>query len=558
MRGKKESTLTIMLRLYSLIKSASFIMLLGIILGILSHLSAIGLMILGAEGIAIGVQSYINPILARNLSHFWGLLIALAILRALFNYGAQYCKEYINLKTRAIVRHRVFDKMRILCPAWLELNEKDKLITSLNSDIEQLEVFYAGIVYPIATAAVVSIITSIFIGMQYLAAGIIAAIAYVVIGGMIPSSNEIDYVDASKGYKKSFGKMNAFILGALFGIDEIIQFNKGDVTLAKLSRNSDRLTEAKEELLDYEKKQKLLTGLSTQAFSLIVLAVMLLAYSRGRVSFEQLLLPSTAMMSSFKAVFDLAGLFENINQTMASSLRIFDFLCEEAETEDINDGIELEMIENVKGNLVTVNNVSFSHENMEAVKEESLTIAKGKILVINDSSISGKSSFLRLLMRYWDVDSGQIHYYDKEYGAITLDYINTNSLRKNIAFVGQQTWISQGTIAENIAMGAAGATMNQITEVAQKVGIHDFITKLPHGYDTLTSEIGFSLSEGQKQRIGLARAFLSDASLILMDDPTGSLDALNQGIILKSIKEEAGEKTIVIASNRKATMAIAD
>ena len=558
MRKKEQSNLKLMLRLLALVKPLTFVMLTGIVLGTLGQLCAIFVSVIGAEGIAIVVQSFINPMLAKRLSNFWGVLIAVAVLRGLLHYGEQYCNHYIAFRILAIIRHEVFQKLRGLCPAKLEGKKKGNLITMITSDIELLEVFFAHTISPIAIAALVSVIMSIFIGMQFKAAGIIAAIAYIVIGGMIPTSNEMNSAETGEEFRNLFGKMNSFILGAMYGIDETIQFRNGDRTLGRLGRNSDRLAETKGELVEYEKSQKLLTNLCIQAFSLIVLGVMLLAYSRNRVSFEQVLIAITAMMSSFGPVVALASLSNNLNQTLACGRRILDLLDEEPQVEEVVDGVSLEMVENANGNIVTVNNVTFGYEELEVVKEKSLTIPKGKILGIHGPSGCGKSTMLRLLMRFWDVNSGQIHYYDKTDGAVTVDYINTASLRDNQSFVTQETWVTRGTIAENIAVGRSNATREEIIEAAKKASIHDFIAKLSHGYDTVVGELGFTLSEGEKQRIGIARAFLHDGELMLMDEPTSSLDSLNEGLILKSLKEESKDKTVVLVSHRKSTMGVAD
>ena len=558
MRKKEQSNLKIMLRLLALVKPLTFVMLIGIVLGTLGHLCAIFIAVIGAEGISIVVQSFINPMLAKRLSNFWGVLIAVAVLRGLFHYGEQYCNHYIAFRILAIIRHKVFEKLSVLCPAKLESKEKGNLITMITSDIELLEVFFAHTISPIAIATLVSIIMAIFIGLQFKAAGIIAAIAYVVIGGMIPTSNEMNSAEAGEEFRNLFGKMNSFILGAIYGIDEIIQFRTGNKTLGRLGRNSDRLAEAKGEIVEYEKSQRLLTNLSIEIFSLIVLGVMLFAYSTNRVSFEQVLLAITAMMSSFGPVVALSALSNNLNQTLACGKRILALLDENPQVEEVADGVSLEMIENANGNIVTVNNITFGYEDLEIVKEKSLTIPKGKILGIHGPSGCGKSTMLRLLMRFWDVDSGQIHYYDKTDGPVSVDYINTASLRANQSFVTQETWVTRGTIAENIAVGRPGATRKEIIAAAKKANIHDFISKLSHGYDTVVGELGFTLSEGEKQRIGIARAFLHDGNLMLMDEPTSSLDSLNEGLILKALKEETKDKTVVLVSHRKSTMGVAD
>ncbi|MCR4831296.1 MAG: ABC transporter ATP-binding protein/permease [Pseudobutyrivibrio sp.] len=558
MKKTEQSGLKIMLRLLGLVKQLTFLMIFAIILGTLGHLCGIFVAVIGAEGIALVAQSVINPMLAKTIGNIMGLIIAVALLKGLFHYGEQYCNHYIAFKILAILRQRVFEKLCQLCPAKFERKDKSLQIAIIANDLEELEKLFAHTISQVAIAALVSIIMSIFISMQYRIAGILAAIAYVTIGGMIPASNELNSEEAAINYRAGFGRMNGFIFGILYGMDDIIQFLAGEKTLKKLNRKSDRLAQDKSELVVYEKKQKLLTNIAIEAFSLIILGVMFFAYNDGKVNFEQVMLASVAMMTSFGPVVALASITKNFNQAVESGKRILELLEEEPEVDEVFDGVSLEMATNAKGNIVTVNNVSFSYDGVAAVKEKSLTIPKGKILGIHGPSGVGKSSFLRLLMRFWNVDAGQIHYYDNEDGPVTVDYINSASLRDNISFVDKQTWVFHGTLADNIAIGKLDATRDEIIAAAKKASIHDFIAKLSQGYDTVVGENGFTLTEGEKQRIALARAFLHDGKLMLMDEPTSNLDALNEGIILKSIKEGAVDKTVVIVSHRKSTIGVAD
>lgn len=558
MRENKPSGFKIMARLILLVKPLTAVMLLGILLGTLGHLCAIFVTVIGAEGVSLVVQSFDNPTLQKTLPDFFGVLVAVGVLRGLFHYGEQYCNHYIAFRILAIIRHKVFKKLRALCPAKLEGREKGNLITMITTDIELLEVFFAHTISPIAIAILVSLFMTVFIGMQYPIAGIIAAIAYVTVGGMIPVSNEVESATAGLLFRNEFAKMNSFILGALYGVDETIQFKAGNATLEALNDKGEELADTKEELVGFEKNQKSLTNLSIQFFSLIVLGVMIFAYSKERVSFEQVIIATVSMMSSFGPVVALATLSNNLNQTLACGKRVLDLLDEDPLVEEVNDGIDLEMVANAKGNLVTVNNVSFSYEDVDVLKNISLDVKKGQILGIHGASGSGKSTLLRLLMRFWDTDAGQIHYYDKVDGPVEIDYINTQSLRDNQSFVTQDTWVSHDTIANNIAVGKPNATKEEIEAAAKKASIHDFITSLSHGYDTVIGELGSTLSGGEKQRIGIARAFLHGGNMMLLDEPTSSLDSLNEGIILKSLKEEATDKTVVLVSHRKSTMGVAD
>ena len=166
---------------------------------------------------------------------------------------------------------------------------------------------------------------------------------------------------------------------------------------------------------------------------------------------------------------------------------------------------------------------------------------------------AGKSTLLKLLMRFWDVNKGNIKISEEN-----VKEIPTKTLRNTQSYVTQETELFHDSIANNIAIGKPGAAREEIIKAAQKASIHDMIMSLPNGYDTEVGELGDTLSGGEKQRIGIARAFLHDSPMLLLDEPTSNLDSLNEGIILKSLKEESQGRTVVLVSHRESTMGIAD
>ena len=183
----------------------------------------------------------------------------------------------------------------------------------------------------------------------------------------------------------------------------------------------------------------------------------------------------------------------------------------------------------------------------------SVDVPKGSVIGINGRSGSGKSTLLKLMMRFWRVQQGQISLSGR-----SVDAINTADLRRMEAFVTQDTHLFHSSIAENLRIAKPDATQTEIEAACRKASVHDFITRLPQGYDTPVAELGDSLSGGERQRIGLARAFLHDAPLLLLDEPTSNLDSLNEAVILRSLREERADKTVVLVSHRKSTMGIAD
>ena len=302
-----------------------------------------------------------------------------------------------------------------------------------------------------------------------------------------------------------------------------------------------------EDLSVFEGSQKAVTNLVIHFFSWGMFFFMLILYMNKISDFLQLILATLAMISSFGPTAALCSLSNNLSQTLASGERVLSLLEEEPTVEEVS-GKEATSFEGAD-----VDNVNFSYGEENILENVSLDIKKGKVLGIHGVSGSGKSTLLKLLMRFWDVNTGEVHISGKN-----IKNVNTEDLREMTGYVTQETVMFQGTIADNIRVAKQNATLEEIQNAAKKASIHDFISGLPNGYDTTVGELGDSLSDGEKQRIGLARAFLHDGDFLLLDEPTSNLDVLNEGIILKSLSEESAGKTIVLVSHRKSTMSLAD
>ncbi|MDE5667850.1 MAG: ABC transporter ATP-binding protein/permease, partial [Clostridia bacterium] len=165
----------------------------------------------------------------------------------------------------------------------------------------------------------------------------------------------------------------------------------------------------------------------------------------------------------------------------------------------------------------------------------------------------GKSTFLKLLLRFWQKSSGNIEYNGKD-----VYKIDSQNLLDNVTMVSQSTYLFEESIADNLRIAKPDATQEELEEACRLASVHDFITTLPDGYDTQVGALGDNLSAGEKQRIGLARAFLKGSELILLDEPTSNVDSINEGVILKALKEQKNKKSIILVSHRESTMAIAD
>ena len=475
------------------------------------------------------------------------MIFLFAVARGSLHYGEQYCNHYIAFRILAIIRHKVFAILRKLCPAKLEGKEKGNLISVITSDIELLEVFFAHTVSPIAIAFLTSLIMLIFIGKQHILAGGIAFFAYLTVGVLLPIWNGKRSAEAGMALRSEMGELNNFVLDSLYGLDEIQQYHVGEKQAMEMDERSKRLSAFQRNLSSFEGSQRAVTNLAIQLFSWGMLFTMLFLYQRNAVSFSEMLLSTLAMMSSFGPVVALSSLSNTLNQTLASGERVLSLLEEEPAVEEVSNG------ENIEFNGANVEKLTFSYQYEIILKQVSIDIPKGKVLGIHGVSGSGKSTLLKLLMRFWDTKKGEILFSGKN-----VKEINTDCLRKMTSYVTQDTILFHDSIGKNIAVAKLSATQEEIENAAKKASIHDFIMSLPKGYETKVGELGDSLSDGEKQRIGLARAFLHDAELLLLDEPSSNLDVLNEGIILQSLEKEKEGKTVVLVSHRQSTMSLAD
>ncbi|MBD9190809.1 MAG: ABC transporter ATP-binding protein [Catenibacterium mitsuokai] len=554
-KTNRRSAIQIMGQLIGLVKPLLIFMIAAILLGTVGYLCAIFLTILAGQVVAHGLIPQLfyrmrNPRLVfMPVKTILTIMIVIALLRGILHYLEQYCNHYIAFRLLAIIRHKVFEALQKLCPAKLESRDKGNLISIITTDIELLEVFYAHTISPICIAFLTSLFMVLFIGHYHYLAGSLALIAYIIVGVIIPVIN--GKLGSAEGmtFRNNFGELNSFVLDSLRGLDETIQYNQGEERKQEIIERSKQLAKQQEYLSYREGAQRSITNTVILLASFGMLFLTLFLYLNHELGFEGIITCTLSMMGSFGPVVALSSLSNNLNQTLASGERVLSLLEEKPLVEEVEG--DKETNDSFKG--ATLNHVTFSYDDETILDDYSLKLEPGKITGIHGVSGSGKSTILKLLMRFWDVHQGSITVDEEE-----IKQIPTKHLRDMESYVTQETHLFHDSIANNIAIAKKDATREEIMEACKKASIHDFIMTLPKGYDTEVGELGDTLSGGEKQRIGIARAFLHDAPMILMDEPTSNLDSLNEGIILKSLKESSKQKTIVLVSHRASTMNIAE
>ena len=540
----RKNGFVVMGHLLKLVTPLAHIMAFTITMGTLGFLAAIFIMVLGA----MGLVNLLNFDTHLSFSGILTALIVLAVARGALRYLEQMSGHYIAFKLLALLRDKVFSSLRRLAFVKLQDKQAGQLVSLVTNDIELLEVFYAHTIAPIMIAFFTSAILLLVFGHLSGWFVIVALAAYLTVGVILPIITTKLAREDGRRYRELVGEMNDFFLDSVRGMKEIQLFGYAKQRLDEIQQRSQKIDTAFERIKDQEAKVRVYTEVAVSVFNIIMLFTGLILFSLDKIDFSAFLIGVILLMSSYGPVIALSNLSSNLLQTLASGERVLSLLAEEPELKDVESAVDLKEVSRID-----VENVSFAYGEEQILSDVSLSVKKGEILGIHGRSGSGKSTLLKLLMRFYDPKSGSI-----KINGETLPNINTRSLRDNMAYITQQTYIFNETIEENIRLARRDATLEEIMEAAKKASIHDFILSLPEGYQTKMTELGGNLSDGEKQRIGIARAFLHNAPIILLDEPTSNLDSLNEAMILKSLLNVKAEKLIILVSHRQSTMAICD
>ena len=540
----RKNGFVVMGHLLKLVTPLAHIMAFTITMGTLGFLAAIFIMVLGA----MGLVNLLNFDTHLSFSGILTALIVLAVARGALRYLEQMSGHYIAFKLLALLRDKVFSSLRRLAFVKLQDKQAGQLVSLVTNDIELLEVFYAHTIAPIMIAFFTSAILLLVFGHLSGWFVLVALAAYLTVGVILPIITTKLAREDGRRYRELVGEMNDFFLDSVRGMKEIQLFGYAKQRLNEIQQRSQKIDTAFERIKDQEAKVRVYTEVAVSAFNIIMLFTGLILFSLDKIDFSAFLISVILLMSSYGPVIALSNLSSNLLQTLASGERVLSLLAEEPELKDVESAVDLKEVSRID-----VENLNFAYGEEQILSDVSLSVKKGEILGIHGRSGSGKSTLLKLLMRFYDPKSGSI-----KINGETLPNINTRSLRDNMAYITQQTYIFNETIEENIRLARRDATLDEIMEAAKKASIHDFILSLPEGYQTKMTELGGNLSDGEKQRIGIARAFLHNAPIILLDEPTSNLDSLNEAMILKSLLNVKAEKLIILVSHRQSTMAICD
>lgn len=531
------------MRLIGLVKPLAGFMVLAITMGLIGHLCATFITVFGGYAAAdiLGVDT------PFTLTVLFVSVILFALVRGFLRYAEQACNHFIAFKLLALIRQKVFKALRRLCPAKLEGKDKGNLISVITSDIELLEVFYAHTISPIVIAVLFCTAMCIFISSYSLVLAGIAFAAYITVGLIIPLLTSKLSGDDGMKFRTKSGNLSGFVLDSLRGLSETLQYGRGQKRMDDMNAQTDALSADEKRMKRTAGRNQAVTNTVILIFDLAMLFTSAVMCQNGDVEFIGVLIPTIALMSSFGPVVALANLGSTLQNTFAAGNRVLDILDETPAVEEISGK------KNITFTGASAENVTFAYGEETILDDVSVDIPQGSVIGIVGRSGSGKSTLLKLLMRFWKVQKGSVKISGRD-----VNDINTANLRDMESFVTQETHLFHDSIRNNLRIAKLNATDAEIEAACKKASVHDFIMTLPQGYDTPVGELGDTLSGGERQRLGLARAFLHNADLMLLDEPTSNLDSLNEAVILKSLKEEKDNRTVVLVSHRKSTMRIVD
>jgi len=476
-----------------------------------------------------------------------GTLALMALLRGILRYAEQICNHYIAFKLLAHIRSEIFASLRRLAPARLSGVDRGSLISTLTSDIELLEVFFAHTISPVCIAALMLVVMVAFTGSFAWQLGLVMLVAQLVVGAVVPIMVFRVSGNGGRVVRDRAAGLSTFVLDGLRGLTEVLQFDVGASRLRTLDERSRRLAGAQRAVSAVGSTGSAAADAAIAAFSLAELLVGVNLHMAGVVDASAVAISAAAMLGSFGPAVALASLGSTLQGTLAAAHRVIDVLEEEPVVEEVSEG------DTISFGGAAAKNASFSYGRKRILDNVTVEIPKGSIVGIAGKSGSGKSTLCRLMMRFWDVDRGQISISDQR-----IDTIRTDNLRDMEALVEQDTYLFHQSVRDNLLIAKPHAIQSELDAACRAASIYDFIMGLPEGYDAEVGELGDTLSGGERQRLGLARAFLHDAPLLILDEPTSNLDSLNEGIILCSLDRQRRKRTVLLVSHRASTMAVAD
>lgn len=522
------------------------LMVLACCFGTLGHLAATFLPVFGVMALCAAAE---RPVWGLSVGWAVAFMVVCALIRGAMRYCEQYMNHNLAFRLLALFRGQMFAALRRLAPAKLTGKGKGDLISMVTTDVELLEIFFAHTISPTVIALATTVVYALALLFLSPWFAVLLVVAHLLIGVAVPAWFARALHGVGARIRKQSASLDDDVLDDMRGLEQIIRFGQGRARLARIDRRSRALWGQRVELSE---RNGVFGGFDHVIIVLVTVCAALLAVLASRDDMAMAARNVTAMVlvvSSFGPTLALSALPASLTQTFASARRLFALMDEEPAVEELGT-LEPEY------NGMRMEQVTFAYgARTPVLRNMTLDVPVSGILGLQGPSGRGKSTLLKLLMRYWDPQQGAV-----TISGDALPDVDARARRRLQTMMSQETYLFDGTIASNLRIADAQAGDDELREALRKASILPLVESLPQGIETPVGELGGRLSEGERQRIGLARMFLRHADLYLFDEPTSRLDALNEAYILQSINELVSERdaAVVLVSHRASTMKIAD
>ena len=475
---------------------------------------------------------------------FAGLMALSALLIVLGRYVEGVVSHAGAYKLLASMRVALFEKIRTLAPACLMDRQKGDILNIAVSDIETVEFFFAHTIGPLFTVIILPCVT---LGLALWFHPLFAAVllpVYLVVSVVFP----LIAVKAGRGvglrYRTRLGELKSLVLESVYGLKDIQIFGFGPARLAQVEEKNREINKAAHGLTLHRQTVSSAPTFFVYLARILIIATASYLAAQGSPHPVGTVVLSFVAAASFSSTQSLTMVVSSLLETYAAAERLF-------QIEDTQPQVTEPVHPKACGPIreICFDQVGFSYGGNPVLRDFSLTLSgREKVGVMGESGV-GKSTVLRLLLRFWNPQQGQI-----TVNGIPIQEISLDELRRRIALLEQETFLTSGTLGENIALGKPDATREEIREAARQAGLADFIETLPQGYDTPMGEMGARLSGGERQRVGIARVLLLNPDVIVMDEPTSSLDVLHEKELLQTLEEACRDKLLLLVSHRPSTL----
>ena len=545
--GSRHSACAVLGRLFSLAGPVIPFMAVSVLFGVVGQLCAITLMVAGAACLAV-LAGYPVGCDAKMLVC---VFVACGVLRGVFHFIEQYSGHDVAFRLLAVLRTRLFNAIHPLAPAKLVDRRSGDMVFSSVSDIEYLEIFYAHTVAPVAIAVLVSTVVLAFLWRINPLISMVAFPFYPLIGLGASSLSARIQREPGRRFRELLARVNEYLVETFQGLRELMAFGQGVHRRSEVRRKGLELGRAHRSLNKRSTIARVIVDFLMAAAVASTLSVCWYLWTLDQLTPGMFLVALVAVLSSFGPVIALVSVGNPLSQTLAAAERILALMDDRPL---VTDPPRPRTIPEAFDPVVEFDRVSFSYAGGESVLQEfSLKVEPGSRIALVGESGCGKTTALRLLLRFWDVDGGAVRI-----GGLDIREMTQKDLRSLMTIVSQSNYLFDESVEENILLSRPGASHDQVVEAAKAAGMHQVLDTLPDQYNTRAMELGTRFSGGERQRIAIARAFLSDAPILIMDEATSDLDALNEHEIQQALARCFHGKTVITVAHRLATIKNAD